>query len=66
VVSWVMGVEGAARGVIILECAMPVAVMNYLFAERYNKEPEDVAGIVTVSTLMSYVTLPMILWLLLK
>ena len=65
-VSWLMGVEGTARGVIILECAMPVAVMNYLFAERYNKEPEDVAGIVTISTLMSYVTLPVILWFLLK
>ena len=66
VVSWGMGLEGTARGVTILECAMPVAVMNYLFAERYNKEPEDVAGIVTISTLMSYVTLPLILWFLLK
>ena len=40
--------------------------MNYLFAERYGKEPEDVAGIVTVSTVMSYVTLPIMLWYLLK
>ena len=65
-VAWLMGFEGTERGVVILESAMPVAVMNYLFAERYGKEPEDVAGIVTVSTVMSYVTLPIVLWYLLR
>jgi predicted permease len=65
-VSWLMGFEGPERGVTILESAMPVAVMNYLFAERYGQEPEDVAGIVTVSTVMSYVTLPIVLWYLLR
>ncbi len=65
-IAWAMGFEGMERGVVILESAMPVAVMNYLFAERYGKEPEDVAGIVTVSTVMSYVTLPIVLWYLLK
>ena len=65
-IAWGMGLEGTARGVVILESAMPVAVMNYLFAERYNQEPEDVAGIVTISTLMSYGTLPVILWYLLR
>jgi predicted permease len=65
-VAWLMGFEGTERGIVILESAMPVAVMNYLFAERYGKEPEDVAGIVTVSTVMSYVTLPIVLWYLLR
>ncbi|HKJ73257.1 MAG TPA: AEC family transporter [Alphaproteobacteria bacterium] len=65
-IAWLMGLEGMQRGVVILECSMPVAVLNYLLAARYNQEPEDVAGIVTISTVMSYVTLPVILWFLLR
>ena len=56
-----MGLEGAARGVFILDCAMPVAVFNYLLAERYNRSPAEVASVVMVSTLVSLVTLPLIL-----
>jgi len=51
--------------VFILDCAMPVAVFNYLLAQRYDRSPADVAGLVVVSTLLSLVTLPMLLgWLL--
>ncbi len=57
--------EGAMRGVVILDCAMPTAVINYLFAERYGREPAEVAGVVVASTTLSLVTLPLILvWLL--
>lgn len=55
------GFEGAARGVLILECAMPVAVFNFLFAERYNNQPEEVAGMVVISTLLSFASLPFLL-----
>jgi len=54
--------EGAARGVIILDCTMPVAVFNYLFAQRYNNAPEEVAGIVVISAVVSFVTLPALMW----
>ena len=57
----VFGFEGAARGVLILQCAMPVAVFNFLFAERYNNQPEEVAGLVVISTIMSFATLPFLL-----
>ena len=57
----VFGFEGVARGVLIVECAMPVAVFNFLFAERYNNQPEEVAGMVVISTLMSFATLPFLL-----
>ncbi|HYM32004.1 MAG TPA: AEC family transporter [Candidatus Cybelea sp.] len=64
-VAWALGLEGAARGVLILQCAMPVAVYNYLFAQRWNNQPDEVAGAVVVSTLASVVTLPLLLaWLL--
>lgn len=59
------GLDPVARGVVILQSAMPVAVMNYLFAQRYNTAPEEVAGAVLISTLISFVTLPLILTLVL-
>jgi predicted permease len=57
-----LGLTGVARGVVILEASMPVAVFNYLMAERYNRSPDEVAGNVVVSTVMSFVTLPVVLW----
>lgn len=57
--------EGVIRGVVILDCAMPAAVINYLFAEKYNRDPDEVAGVVVASTTISLVAIPMILaWLL--
>ncbi len=62
VVGWIvaslLGLEGAQRGVVIVESAMPVAVFNYLFAAMYDNEPEEVAGMVLVSTLLAYLGLP--------
>jgi malate permease and related proteins len=55
--------EGTARGVVILDSAMPVAVFNYLFAQRYDNSPGDVAGMVVVSTALSFATLPALLLL---
>jgi len=53
--------EGVARGVLILECTMPVAVFNYLFALRYERAAGEVAGAVLISTLLSFLTLPILL-----
>lgn len=61
----VLGFEGAMRGVLILQSAMPVAVFNYLFAMRYETEPEAVAGSVVISTVASFITLPALLWFIL-
>lgn len=57
-VSLLFGFHGAERGVVILESAMPAAVFNYLFALMYDNAPEEVAGVIMVSTLLSYVALP--------
>lgn len=57
-----LGLEGAARGVLMIQSAMPVAVFNYLFAQRYEREPEEVAGMVLISTVISFATLPALLW----
>ena len=60
--SDILGLKGVARGIMILQSAMPVAVFSYLFAVRYNRSPEEVAGTVVISTLLSFLTLPALLW----
>ena len=60
-VAALFGLEGAARAVVVLQSAMPVAVSSYLFAQRYHRKPEEVAGMVVVSTAVSVVTLPLLL-----
>lgn len=60
--AWAFGLEGTARGVLILQSAMPVAVFNYLFAQRYNTNPPEVAGMVVISTILSFATLTPLLW----
>ena len=58
----ILGFEGVARGVLIIECAMPVAVFNYLYAQLHGNNPEEVAGTVLVSTGLSFLSLPALLW----
>jgi predicted permease len=57
--------SGVARGVLVLQCSMPAAVFNYLFAQRYARAPEEVAGIVVLSTLLAFALLPLLLGFLL-
>jgi malate permease and related proteins len=56
-----MGLTGVSRSVVLLQSAMPIAVFNYLLALRYNRQPEEVAAMVLVSTLLAFVGLPFLL-----
>jgi hypothetical protein len=59
-----LGVEGLPRKVLVLQASMPVGVLNYLFAQRYARTPEQVASLVLLSTLISVVSIPTLLaWL---
>jgi len=60
-VTTLLGVEGLPRKVLILQASMPVGVLNYLFAQRYGRSPEQVASLVLVSTLISIVSIPTLL-----
>jgi len=51
----------AQAGVLFLFGALPPAVLNFLFAERYQQEPAKVASIVMLSHLATVVTLPLAL-----
>jgi len=60
-VASALGLEGVARGVVVLGCAMPVAVFNSMFASMFDRSPSDVASVVVLSTLLSFATLPLVL-----
>ncbi|TXL81971.1 AEC family transporter [Vineibacter terrae] len=60
-VAWAFGLAGAARGVLIIQSAMPVAIFNYLFALQYKREPADVAGMIVITTVVSFISLPALL-----
>jgi hypothetical protein len=55
------GFTGPERIAFVLQCAMPVAVFNYVFAQMYDNEPGEVASLVVVSTLLSVLTTPIVL-----
>lgn len=68
-IAWVVGqwfaLEPVAFAVLVLQIATPVAVTSYLLAEKYGADSDAVAALVVVSTLMSVVTLPLLLAVLL-
>ena len=48
-------------GSLLLFGALPPAVMNFLFAERFNQQPKTVASIVLIGNLFAIITLPIAL-----
>jgi predicted permease len=64
-VVWLLDLQGVMRGVIIIQSAMPAAVFSYLLAHRYQRAPEAIAGMVVISTLLGFMILPGILWVVL-
>ncbi len=60
-VAALFGFEGVEDDVFVLQCAMPVAVYNYFFAQTYKNDPEEIASLIVVSTVMSLFTIPPLL-----
>lgn len=58
-----LGATGIEAGALFLLSCMPSAVITYVFAERYNRSPEQVAGLIVASTLMTFACLPVLLWI---
>jgi predicted permease len=51
------------RGALLLNAALPPAVMNYILAERYRQEPALVSAIVVVGNIASIFFIPLALYL---
>ncbi len=48
-------------GALFLFGALPPAILNFMFAERYNQEPDKVASIVIIGNVLTLITLPLVL-----
>ncbi|GGX59413.1 AEC family transporter [Saccharospirillum salsuginis] len=69
IIAWPLavgfGLSPVQQGMLILFGALPPAVLNYLVAERYNQQPEQVAAMVLFSNAASLVVMPLVLaWVL--
>jgi predicted permease len=56
-----LGLSGQQAAMLIVFGALPPAVLNFLFAERYKQEPERVASIVLIGNLFALLWLPVAL-----
>lgn len=63
--GWAFGLGPVAFSVIVLQLATPVGVSSYLLAERFQTDADAVAGYVVISTLISVLALPALLYFLL-
>ena len=60
--------SGFAAGVLLIQSAMPSAVLTYLVGSMYSskKVVDTVSSIIVTSTLMSFITIPIIVFIALK
>ena len=61
-----LGLQGREAAMLLVFGALPPAVLNFLFAERYKQEPERVASIVLIGNLAALLFLPLALALVLR
>ena len=59
---------GFAAGVLLIQSAMPSAILTYLIASMYSPKEivDNISSMIVVSTLMSLVTIPIIVFIALK
>jgi len=60
-VAGIFQLEGVARGVLIIEATVPVAVFNFLLAQKHGRDSTEVSGLILVTHLGSLLYLPFIL-----
>jgi predicted permease len=61
-----LGLQGRDAAMLLVFGALPPAVLNFLFAERYRQEPERVASIVLIGNLAALFFLPLALAIVLR
>ena len=65
---WMFNLKGFAAGVLLIQCSMPSAVLNYLVGSIYSpkKVVDSVASTIVVSTIMSFITIPVVVYFALR
>jgi len=54
-------IDGLVRDIIVLQAAMPSAVMAMILAAKYNRDASVVASVVLITTVLSVISIPLIL-----
>jgi len=60
-VALVPGLDGLERDVLLVFSALPPAILNYMFAERFGVHPDAVAATVLAGTLVALGSIPLAL-----
>lgn len=58
----IFSITDLAKNIILIQAAMPSAVMSMILCQKYRRDADLVASIIFVSTLLSIITIPLILW----
>ena len=63
-----LDLSGFAAGVLLIQSSMPSAVLNYLVGSMYSpkKVVDSIASTIVTSTLMSFITIPIVVFFALK
>ncbi len=59
--AWALGLEGAARGQLLLFAALPPAVMQFMLADRYHQEPDKVGAMIMLGNALAVGFVPLAL-----
>ncbi len=65
VIIHLLSIDGLVKDIIVLQAAMPSAVMSMILAAKYNRDASLVASVVLITTVLSMISLPLILSILL-
>ena len=62
---FIFDLKGFVAGVLLIQCSMPSAVLNYLVGSIYSpkKIVDSIASTIVVSTLISFVTIPIVVYI---
>lgn len=60
--------KGVAAGVLLIQCSMPSAILNYLVGSMYSPKNvvDNIASMIVVSTVLSFITIPIVVFIALK
>jgi len=63
-----LNLSGLAAGVLLIQSAMPSAILTYLVGSMYSEKRvvDNIASVIVTSTLMSFITIPIVVYLSLK
>ncbi len=57
--AWILELDGAAKGQLLLFGALPPAVMQFMLADRYHQEPEKVAAMIMLGNVFAVIFVPL-------